>query len=129
MDVHVWSRPVAWPHSQQKHWPQVHCTRLQPPFFSTALAHFGHGLVLAVSQWDVSLSSAHFARQDASMEQVAGECGSAPQAKQKEAPQAQTGSTTRDSPCSSSARPQNGTLGQYRTASLSSAYDASRAAS
>ena len=32
-------------------------TRLQPPFFSTGLPHFGQGLVLAASQLLVSLSS------------------------------------------------------------------------
>jgi len=34
-------------------------TRLQPPFFSTSLPHLGQGLVLAVSQFLVSLSSWH----------------------------------------------------------------------
>ena len=37
-------------------------TRLQPPFFSTGLPHLGQGLVCAVSQFFVSLSSAHFSR-------------------------------------------------------------------
>lgn len=41
-------------------WRQVHMTRLQPPFFSTGLPHLGQGLVLAVSQFFVSLSSWHF---------------------------------------------------------------------
>lgn len=39
---------------------QTHCTRLHPPFFSTGLPHFGQGLVFAVSQFFVSLSSWHF---------------------------------------------------------------------
>jgi hypothetical protein len=42
-------------------------TRLQPPFFSTGLAHLGQGFVLAVSQWEVSLSSWHFCRHSFSL--------------------------------------------------------------
>ena len=57
MEVHVWARPVPWPHSQQKACPQRHTTRLHPPAFSTGLAHLGQALVLALSQEAVSLPS------------------------------------------------------------------------
>ena len=40
-------------------WPHLHTTRLQPPFFSTWLRHLGHGFVLVLSQFAVSLSSLH----------------------------------------------------------------------
>lgn len=42
--------------------PQWQYTKLQPPFFSTGLLHFGQGLELALIQLCVSLSSTHFRR-------------------------------------------------------------------
>ena len=110
---------MAWPHSQQKHWPQGHATRLQPPFFSTALAHLGHGFVLALSQLVVSLSSSHLARHRRSMSHVLGACGGQPHAKQNACPHAQRGSHTAPR-CTCTALPQCGTEGHHFTRALSS---------
>ena len=90
MFVHVWVRPVACPHSQQKAWPQRHSTRLQPPFFSTGLEHLGQGLVLAESQLEVSLPSRMRRIQSTSMSHVAGECGASQHAKQNCCPHSQS---------------------------------------
>ena len=45
---------------QSRTWEQWQVTKLQPPFFSTGFPHLGQGLVLADSQFLVSLSSWHF---------------------------------------------------------------------
>lgn len=39
-------------------------THLHPPFFSIVEWHLSHSLVLALIQFEVSLSSAHFLRQN-----------------------------------------------------------------
>jgi hypothetical protein len=57
----------------QKAWPHMQPTRLQPPFFSTGLWHFGHGLVWTVSQFTVSDSSLHFLSQRVHISQEQGE--------------------------------------------------------
>ena len=47
--------------TQQKSYLQLALVQvmwLQPPFFSIVARHFGHSLVLAAIQFDVSLSSA-----------------------------------------------------------------------
>lgn len=73
--------------------PHVHTTRLQPPFFSTALLHLGQGLVLMAIQFLVSLSPLIFSSHSSHILQVHGLCGSLAQRKQKFLPQLHSGST------------------------------------
>lgn len=99
--------------------PQIQLTRLQPPFFSTGLWHFGQGFVWTVIQLTVSDSSRHFLAQRSHIKHEQGECASDKQLKQNCMPQAH--STSQNS--SSSTRiafPQWGVLGHHLTILLSS---------
>ena len=80
-------------HAKALTWPHLHITRLQPPFFSTILAHLGQGLVLAMSQLRVSLSPLDFSSHACHMLHVQGEWGSFPHLKQKVTPHEHSGST------------------------------------
>mmetsp|Transcript_19860 Transcript_19860/g.63211 ORF Transcript_19860/g.63211 Transcript_19860/m.63211 type:complete len:273 (-) Transcript_19860:240-1058(-) len=126
MAVHVWSRPVAAPHSQQKACPQRHPTRLQPPFFSTSFPHLGHGLVCAVIQLLVSDSSLHFCSHSFHMRHEHGECGTDRQLKQNLWPHEHSGSQKTSPSSTCTAKPQCGTLGHHLAFALSSMYDSSR---
>lgn len=68
--------------SHQNACPQIHATRLQPPFFSTGLWHLGQGLVFTVIQFTVSDSSRHFLIQSSHITQEHGECACKEQLKQ-----------------------------------------------
>lgn len=111
--------------THQNDWPHKQDTWLQPPFFSTALRHFGQGLVLAVIQTTVSDSSWHFLDQSSHMRQEQGEWASDKQLKQNCMPH---GHSTSQSSSSSIriAFPQWGTLGHHLTLLLSSIYDSKR---
>jgi hypothetical protein len=73
------------PHTHPPRHPPTH-----PPFFSTGLLHLGQGLVLALSQLEVSLPSFMRRSQSRSMSQVAGLCCTSQQAKQNLWPHAQS---------------------------------------
>lgn len=105
--------------------PQIQLTRLQPPFFSTGLWHFGQGFVFTVIQFIVSDSSLHFLVQSSHIRHEQGECASDEQLKQNWCPQAH--STSQNSSSSTrNAFPQWGTLGHHFTNLLSSIYDSRR---
>lgn len=100
-------------------------TKLQPPFFSTGLWHFGQGLVWTVIQLTVSDSSRHFLVQSSHIQQEQGECASDKQLKQNCKPHEH--STSQNSSVSTRiAFPQWGILGHHFTILLSSMYDSRR---
>ena len=99
--------------------PQIQLTKLQPPFFSTGLWHFGHGFVWTVIQLTVSDSSRHFLAQSSHIRHEQGECASDKQLKQNCTPHEHSTSHS-----SSSSTPiafhQWGVLGHHLTLLLSS---------
>lgn len=111
--------------SNQKACPQIHATRLQPPFFSTGLWHLGQGLVFTVIQFTVSDSSRHFLIQSSHIMQEHGECARKEQLKQNWHPHVHSTSQW-ISPLTRIAFPQCGVLGHHLTVSLSSIYDSSK---
>lgn len=100
-------------------------TRLQPPFFSTGLWHFGQGFVCTVIQLTVSDSSRHFLIQSSHIKHEHGEWASDKQLKQNWRPHEH--STSQNSSSSTRiALPQWGVLGHHLTLLLSSMYDSRR---
>ena len=88
------SSTTATPATQPPSHPATH-PATHPPFFSTGLLHLGQGLVLALSQLEVSLPSFMRRSQSRSMSQVAGLCCTSQQAKQNLWPHAQSTCGTR----------------------------------
>lgn len=58
--------------SADSHLHFLHVMWLQPPFFSIVELHLAHSLVLAINQFDVSESSAHFFSQSLTYLQISG---------------------------------------------------------
>lgn len=111
--------------AHQNAWPQIQLTKLQPPFFSTGLWHFGQGFVWTVIQLTVSDSSRHFLTQSSHIKHEQGECASSKQLKQNCSPHEHS-TSHKSSSSTRIAFPQCGVLGHHLTLLLSSMYDSRR---